>query len=256
MKRGSVPIGRKLRKEEAVKSGGGQQVSILSLEEQITALERSADASSSDSDSSDDSDDDSDKDTAAAERPICEFDGSGKVVKIVSSLANERIAPLPKSMLPSADCGPGSKQKAVAPVKKRAIRFADEGGDVSSKKSKTSESSSSSSSSSSNLKGMEATIKDMLRDYKPTSGEKKPFWCRICQFQGTTEKEFTDHRASEFHITAAKIEAKMSYCNLCRKQFTSPAQLKEHLDAKGHKERLARIRGKQEYDKSKNYSRI
>ena len=64
MKRGSVPIGRKLRKEEAVKSGGGQQVSILSLEEQITALERSADASSSDSDSSDDSDDDDDGDDA------------------------------------------------------------------------------------------------------------------------------------------------------------------------------------------------
>ena len=48
----------------------------------------------------------------------------------------------------------------------------------------------------------------------------------------------------------------MSYCNLCRKQFTSPAQLKEHLAAKAHTEKLAWIRGKQEHDKAKGYSRI
>ena len=199
MSRKPIPIGRKIRKESARGSASGEQVSILSLEEQIAALEKFADSSSS-SDSSDGSDEESDDDAVPAGH---ELDGSGNVVRMVSSLSNERIAPLPKSMLPSSDCGPGSKikQKSAAPPKKRAIRFADEGEDASSSSKRTK---SSSSSSSSALNGMEATIKDMLRDYKPTSSEKKPFWCRICRFQGTTEKDFKEHRASEFHVTAGE----------------------------------------------------
>ena len=41
----------------------------------------------------------------------------------------------------------------------------------------------------------------------------------------------------------------MSYCNLCRKQFTSPDQLKEHLDGAAHKQKLADVKAKQSKSK-------
>ena len=78
----------------------------------------------------------------------------------------------------------------------------------------------------------------MLRNYKPTSSERRPFWCRICSFQASNEQEFLQHRASEIHQLATQQERKMSKCKLCRKEFTSPEQLKEHLKGKAHTERF------------------
>ena len=63
--------------------------------------------------------------------------------------------------------------------------------------------------------GMEKTIREMLKDYIPASVERKPFWCRICRFQGKDESDFFEHRKSEFHRTAVNIDMKMSYCQLC-----------------------------------------
>jgi DNA-binding MltR family transcriptional regulator len=31
------------------------------------------------------------------------------------------------------------------------------------------------------ISGLEATVKEMLANYKPSSAEKRPFWCRICR---------------------------------------------------------------------------
>ena len=42
---------------------------------------------------------------------------------------------------------------------------------------------------------------------------------------------------------AAARQAKASFCGLCRKQFTSPAQLTGHLEGKLHKETLLRSQG-------------
>ena len=89
-----------------------------------------------------------------------------------------------------------------------------------------------------NSKGLEQTIVEMLRNYEPTSAERKPFWCRICRFQGTCIKEYEDHMKSELHKKAKRIERSLSTCKLCRKEFTSPDQLREHEKGKAHKERL------------------
>jgi hypothetical protein len=259
-KRNNVPIAVRMRASAQMenKNKNTVQPSIQSIEEQIAALEASP---SSDSESG--SDCCSGDDEGLGE---VETDGEGRVLRIVSTLAKERITPLPKSMLPAAQCGkqkiaPGRAAPAdtSAPARKRLIRFADEGptsraADHKKKQPRLPPPPSSSSSSPSSARkpsGMEATIREMLRGYEPSSSERKPFWCRICQFQGSCEQDFFEHRASEFHKLASKMEAKMSYCSLCRKQFTSPAQLKEHLDAKTHKDRLARVQESQ--GRAKNF---
>lgn len=85
----------------------------------------------------------------------------------------------------------------------------------------------------------------MLRHYKPTSSERRPFWCRICSFQASNEEEFYQHRQTQLHQIASQQERKMSTCKLCRKEFTSPDQLKEHLKGKSHHERLQHLQSKQ-----------
>ncbi len=44
---------------------------------------------------------------------------------------------------------------------------------------------------------------------------------------------------------AERLERKVSYCRMCRKQFTSPPQLREHLQGKAHKLRLETLLAKQ-----------
>lgn len=92
-------------------------------------------------------------------------------------------------------------------------------------------------------KGLEATVKELLSNYTPTSSyEKRPFWCRVCQVQSEDEVSFQEHRNSEFHIIATNEERKRSECRICRKQFTSPEQLKEHMKGSKHKEKLASLK--------------
>ena len=88
-------------------------------------------------------------------------------------------------------------------------------------------------------------MKELLRDYQPTSSERKPFWCRVCYFQGNNEDELKLHRTTELHLAATEKERKLSYCSICKKQFTSPDQLKAHLQGKQHMLRLERIKSSQ-----------
>ena len=247
---------------------------LLSIDEQIARLEAESTSGSDSSDS--DSDDGSKRSVHSKNRSVRqssatsvkrdhnllteETDESGQVIKLVSSLASERIAPLPKAYLPSSQCGtkslkPGEilkdtadvlREKKIKADKKRArISKEKEDGNVDyegGKRSKTNISTSSNTTTS----GLEATVREMLRDYKPTGSDRRPFWCRICRHQPDDQEGMLAHRQTELHIMASKAEEKMSYCKLCRKQFTSPAQLKEHLTAKGHKERLTRVRTEQQ----------
>lgn len=72
-----------------------------------------------------------------------------------------------------------------------------------------------------------------------------PFYCRPCATQFANLQEWEDHRATDAHKEATRLERKASYCKLCRKQLTSPLQLKEHLKSRPHRERLDRMRGTQ-----------
>lgn len=112
--------------------------------------------------------------------------------------------------------------------------------------SSSSTSSTSSSLSSSSISGLESTVRELLQDYKPSSNERRPFWCRICMFQGKDVDDLSQHRNTELHKLASEKERKLSYCKLCRKQFTSPDQLRKHVQGKPHKDKLAYFANKQQ----------
>lgn len=248
-----IPIGKLIRKQGSILSDKKKDVKILSLDEQIALLEQSLKDSESDLDNEDNEDnEDCNDNTTTNDLLIIEKDKHGNPLKIVSKGIYDRIMPLPKKYLPDSFTSKSSIKKRKnametllnseeIPPKIRKKELS------SSNNSNHAHVSSSSSSalSSSGMSGLESTIREMLRNYEPASLEKKPFYCRICRFQGTSLDELTEHRESEAHTMAVNIEQKVSFCKLCRKQFTSPAQLQEHLRAKPHKDKLESVRARQ-----------
>jgi hypothetical protein len=128
------------------------------------------------------------------------------------------IAPLSAQHLPAPDCGNTTKKQDSKPKKKP-------------KKLPPS-------AAEHERTGLEKTVLELLRNYQPSSSEKRPFWCRVCRFQGESADDLMTHRESEFHVVASQKERKLSYCKLCKIQFTSPDQLKEHLRGAKHKAKL------------------
>ncbi len=99
--------------------------------------------------------------------------------KLTSSILvdpTNRIAPLPTSLLPEASCGLSSSSVKQRKKSKR-------GDNVGRKK----------------LKGLEVSVQELLSSYKPRSGERIPFWCRYCQFEGSSVEDLRQHRETEFH---------------------------------------------------------
>lgn len=236
----SKPISQQLR---AVRASTEKPVvkssSILSIDEQIAALER-GDASASGSGSDSDYDDDDDNGFETADSLLVAKDENGNVLKLVSLLQQqERIAPLRKDLLPGIQCSTtkkysrGRDEPAKKESKKR-IKFSDESSAVAQGKSGNEK-------AGARDTGLEATVRELLRQYEPASLEKRPFYCRVCKFQGASTEELDEHRRSEYHLVATGVERKMSTCRLCRKEFTSPDQLKEHLAGKAHIQRLERV---------------
>jgi hypothetical protein len=138
----------------------------------------------------------------------------------LSSVAEDRIAPLPETCLPKTT--------------KRALKGIDE--DPQQKQAKKSKVSA----------GLRDAVKEVLNGYVARSSERLPFYCRVCATQYKNEQEFFGHKVNDFHRAAVEVERKASFCKLCRKQFTSPVQLKEHISSRPHKERLGKVRARQE----------
>jgi hypothetical protein len=229
-----LPIGLQLRKKMRQSNIAPEAtVSLLSLDEQIAQLQQSKDSSDSSS-SSEESDGEGDSyvDSAGEDEATsegCELvrDRDGNIVKIVSSLAEqERIKPLPASLLPAARCNtsnasePGEKGSA----RKRKIQFADE---------PTPEQIA--------ISGMEKTVREMLAHYEPVSQDRRPFYCRVCSHQADSLEALEAHKQTEFHAVAVRLERNRSYCKHCEKQFTSPDQLRGHVEGKAHRDKVARM---------------
>jgi hypothetical protein len=167
-------------------------------------------------------------------------------------VSDDRIAPLPKHLLPLPICKIGAggsanpaavgaaKRKqdaaAVGGACRKRVMFAEPEGNQGSRNQGAPSRSGS---------GLAATVQELIKSYVPSSIEKRPLWCRCCQFQAQTETEFNAHRESERHCQNVALERRASTCKLCRKQFTSPEQLKEHVKGRAHKERLESARARQ-----------
>jgi hypothetical protein len=95
--------------------------------------------------------------------------------------------------------------------------------------------------------GLKSAVQDLLQNYiSPSQIQRPAYYCRVCQHQSQTQIEFDNHRASEFHNVAIKVEKKATYCNVCRKQLTSVIQMTEHLKSKPHRDRMDYVKGKQQ----------
>ena len=226
----------------------------MDLEAQIAALEaEESTSSSSESDEEGSGSETGDSKNVKPSGVVETVDDQGNVVIIKSSLGGEYsisdlylrfdnfmnvvssdeapIAPLTAKYLPAPNCGVTTK-KDQSKKKQKKTFFP---------------------SSENEKSGLEKTVAELLKNYQPSSSERRPFWCRICRFQGTSELDLMDHRKSEFHVVASKKERKLSFCKLCKIQFTSPDQLKEHLNGAKHKAKLDGVIQNQQ--RSKNSSR-
>lgn len=260
MKPRAMTIAQMLRRkaaQEAQAKKAAVEPKILSLDEEIARLEREidSDSDSSDSDSysssgsskgdnadrsgadgrkrakrrSRSSGDDEQSDSEGEET----FDDADGLLEnhggVISSLKpDERIVPLPKKYLPDSHCKFADKAGQKDRPKPKRFRIADALTEASV------------------ASGLERTIAEQLKNYEPVSMDKKPFFCRVCKFQGDSLEQLEAHKQSDSHVKAVELERKLSSCSLCKKQFTSPEQLKGHLEGKAHKEKLERAKGFQQ----------
>lgn len=146
-----------------------------------------------------------------------------------SNLEAERIAPLPKSALPQ--------------MKRRKLKGIDADVDGDGKKKKKRKSPSKDDNEDIN-DGLREAVKEVLSGYEARSHERIPFYCRVCSVQSKDMESFLAHKNTDFHKAAVKAERKATYCQACRKQFTSPVQMEEHLNSKPHHERMVYLRSK------------
>ena len=163
--------------------------------------------------------------------------GPARGVICLSSVADERIAPLPPSALPqsarrklkidSADGG-----AAGPPKSKKRRRSDDEPGDGG-RCHPVSE-------------GLRSAVQELLADYVPASQLDRPaFYCRVCQHQSSSKEDFDAHRSTQLHGAAVREEKKKTYCKLCRKQLTSLVQMEEHLKSRPHRAKMDAVKARQ-----------
>ena len=151
-------------------------------------------------------------------RPESDCIAPGDVL-CLSTVAEDRIAPLPANLLPLQ-------------TKKRTLKGIDKDNiEEPRKKARHMVSN-----------GLKDAVKELLEGYVARSSERLPFYCRVCAKQYDNEDDFFGHKKGDFHKAAVDMEERISYCKLCRKQFTSPIQLKEHLKSRPHKQQLDRAR--------------
>ena len=162
-----------------------------------------------------------------------EADIGGTGVICLSNVANDRIEPLPQSALPQ------NKRKML-----KGIDSADNNEGSNNKRSKKQKQQDKEEHKVS--EGLKHAVNDLLQNYiRPSQIDRPPFYCRVCQHQSSSQSEFDEHRASEFHKVAVKEEQKKTYCKLCRKQLTSVVQMEEHLKSKPHRQKMDYEKNKQ-----------
>lgn len=242
------------KKQKSTTKSTNKKTEEVDIDEEIRQLEAELDDGSdsdSDSDSEDDSDSDGDeriqthqgrqtqirfgKDTILNPHDVVEKkpneNNSDQGVICISECATETIAPLPQTALPS------SKRK------KLKIDVESDKRKKESKKRKLTQTDGNQESAVN--EGLRDAVKEVLSGYVARSSEKIPFYCRVCSRQSENEEDFQAHKRLDFHKTAVQVEKKATYCKLCRKQLTSPVQMKEHLDSRPHREKMDEVKAQQ-----------
>lgn len=213
-----APIAMQMRKEASKEQKKSVKIiePDVDIDDEIRRLEQELEAS--------DSSDDSDLDSLDPEE--------GQVLSL-SKFADDRVEKLPGQYLPE----PGRYNPSKDGMK---VQAAKRKGRASVRESEDAKRSS----------GLKQAVQEVLAGYKARSWERLPFYCRVCAKQYDNETEFFNHKETEFHRVAVETERKASYCRLCRKQLTSPEQMKEHLASRPHKDRLQKMKDRQQGGRS------
>lgn len=210
---------------------------IRQLELELAAdSDEGSDSLHSDEEESEDNNDEAERGRKVSFGPATEYSDDDKPEGeklpadggiIRSNLVGERIAPLPKSALPQ--------------MKRRKLKGID-GDDVADAPKKKRRKKTEQTTAVSN--GLREAVKEVLGGYVARSNERIPFYCRVCSNQSEDMASFLAHKDTDFHKAAVQAERKATYCQACRKQFTSPVQMKEHLESKPHHDRMAFLRSR------------
>eukprot|EP00752_Nemacystus_decipiens_P010224 g9110.t1 len=203
------------------------------VDDQIAALERELQANSEDSSSSSSDDERPEEANGGAATTTTGSRERRRQLKLLSPLEAEKIEPLPGHLLPRPGCGMPKANKSKKNKKPKG-GGPNDGGDAAGGKAPAAPS-----------QGLDSAVKELLANYEARSAERVPFYCRVCQFQGKSLEDLERHKEEPLHVVATKKERKVTFCNLCKKQFTSPPQLKEHLAGKAHFERLQAVMARQ-----------
>jgi hypothetical protein len=174
--------------------------------------------------------DDDESDSSSDYVDDAEHDNPSPAAAKILSLSDSRMARiegLPAAYLPAP--APATRKRAS-----KGSNLTDEKGSLKEKETTSLVS-----------EGLKAAVQEVLNGYKPRSSERIPFYCRCCVKQYENADSFFQHKETDFHKAAEIMERKASYCKLCRKQMTSPAQLKEHLKSRPHKDRLQQMKSRQ-----------
>jgi hypothetical protein len=213
---------------------------IMDIDEEIRQLEE--DLAADDDTTTDDDDDDDDDDSGDNEgHPHA---GDGGVISL-SKLAHDTIDPLPQNALPQ------NKRRKLKGVDSTTVDDHISSSDKHKQRKRhnstiTSDKQSKQQQQHTVSDGLKSAVQDLLQNYiSPSQIQRPAYYCRVCQHQSQTQIEFDNHRASEFHNVAIKVEKKATYCNVCRKQLTSVIQMTEHLKSKPHRDRMDYVKGKQ-----------
>jgi len=246
MKKTYIPIAKVLKSNRSHSATKNEEINISSLDQLILDLETSlceSNGSGSDIESEEEkSDQDNETDDFKHSNTV-----QGSILS--STLYDEahRIPPLPPSVLPKPGCSRKTGHKTTRDdssvrgnATSKRVRFRSEN-DQSEESSSAPKQNNDTTITDEQRSGLDRTVEALLRNYQPTSSERRPFWCRICQFQGENMEDLEAHRRSDLHVLAAEKERKISFCKVCRTQFTSPAQLREHLQGKVHKEKMEKV---------------
>ena len=122
---------------------------------------------------------------------------------VIASLASERIPALPAHLLPRCTSAPAPR-KGPSPLAAEA----------------------------------QALVDRFLATEKRKG---VPFACRLCAFQGESLEAWKAHCDTKLHCAATTLFKRRSFCQECRVQCTSPAELETHRRSKKHQERLRDI---------------